>query len=148
MISDRILGVPAIDVAAGKSRVVAQILAAREAVAARAARRGEPGNADAIAARERFDAIADFGHGPDDLMARDDRIPGRGQLAVDDVKVRPANTARIHFDENLSRCGTRPADARPFEGPVGTRQDHRLHLVIRTIVHMLPKCLLRQGRVA
>ena len=53
-VGDRVLGVSAVDVIAGESRAVAQILAPGRAVDAHATRPAEPGNADAIADADRL----------------------------------------------------------------------------------------------
>jgi hypothetical protein len=62
----------------------------------------------------------------DDLVAQNDRAPERRQLAVDDVKIRPANRARLDPQEDLTARRHRPlhfskldrrARARQHDGP-------------------------------
>ena len=53
LVGDRVLGEAAVEVAAGEARAVAQVLAARAAVAARAAGPAQPRHADALARARR-----------------------------------------------------------------------------------------------
>src|SRR5207245_6691510 len=65
-----VLRVSAVDVIAGEARLVAEVLLAGAAVAARAVRPAQPGHADAIADAPALDVRPTRFPGSDDLMAR------------------------------------------------------------------------------
>ena len=75
-VGDRVLGVAAIDVVPGESRLVAEILAARRAELAYPARPAEPGDADTIAGANRLDCGSNFDHLAHHLMAGNERQLG------------------------------------------------------------------------
>ena len=59
----------------------------------------EPRDADAIARREAVAALDDL---TDDLMAEDERELRAREVAVDDVEIRPADTARADAKQQLT----------------------------------------------
>src|SRR5206468_9317864 len=78
-------GVAAVDVEPGEARPLAEVLPAGAAEAAVAVGPAEPRDPDPRARRVRR-AVPGRLDGADDLMARDDRKPRAGDLAVEDVQ--------------------------------------------------------------
>ena len=74
IIGKDIILIAAIDVAAGKPRLVAEIFLARQAETAMAACRGKPRNANPFADAEARGARAKLRYFSDDLVAGDDRV--------------------------------------------------------------------------
>src|SRR5206468_7934188 len=101
-VDDGVVGIAAVRVIADKPRVRAQIFVPALALCALAARVTEPRHADAIADLEAGDAVADLIDDTDNLVAGDQRDLGVGQLAVDDVEIGPADSARADLDEQLA----------------------------------------------
>src|SRR5580658_6365453 len=97
-------GVAAVARKAGKERRVAQVLAPAPAIGAMPAGMAEPGHADARAGRER-DPFARSLDPAYDLMPRNDRQLGVGQLAVDDMQIGAADAAGLDAQPNLPRPG-------------------------------------------
>ena len=64
---------------------------------------------------------------PDDLVARHERELGLGELAVDDVKVRPAHAAGEDAEDDLAGAGTRLVDVIEPQRLPRTMQAHRFH---------------------
>ena len=104
-IRQRVVRIAAVEGVAGESREVAEVLAAGAAIGAGAAGGAEPGNADAVADRERRHAGPDRLDAADDLVTGHDRIAEIGKLAIHDVKVGAANAARRDAHQNLSGAG-------------------------------------------
>src|SRR5260370_24080585 len=102
---DYILGVASVDGIAGELRMLAQVLFTGATIFATAVGTIQPRNADARPKRVSSGAGAALFDYADGLMARRNRGPARSQLAFDDVQVRPADTAHLHADENLTRSG-------------------------------------------
>jgi hypothetical protein len=124
------VSVSAIELITGKAGTIAQILAPGLAVAALAAGPSKPGHANAFARRKTLDTRADLEHGPDDFMARHDRMAGPGQFTVNDMQIGPTHPAGPDADQNLTGLWhtAGPGDklqrlSRPVEGQ-GPR--HRL----------------------
>ncbi len=93
-----VFGITAVDLIAGETRPVAQILAAAAAEFANAARPAEPRHADAVADPQPLGAGAEGLDLADDLVAGHQRQLGFGQLAVDDVRsVRQTPQARARI---------------------------------------------------
>jgi hypothetical protein len=65
----------------------------------------DPGNADARAERQLGSSSID--NIPYDLMARDERLLSRRQVAFHDVEVRTADPAGANPKEKLTSCGFR-----------------------------------------
>jgi hypothetical protein len=104
---ERILRVSAIDLIAGKPGVLAQVLAPARAKFAAAARVLQPGDADSLADRPLTHAGANLTDDPDDLVAGNERKRGVGQLAFDNVKIRPADPADGDANQDLPRAWLR-----------------------------------------
>ena len=101
---ERILRVSAIDLIAGKPGALAQVLAPARAKFADAARVLQPGDPDSLADRPLTHAGADLTDDPDGLVAGNERKRGVGQLAFDDVKIRPADPADGDANQDLPRA--------------------------------------------
>ena len=126
-VGDGVLGVATVDVIAGESRAVAQILAPGRAVPARAARPAEPGDADAFPDADRLHPGSGLDHLTDDLVARDQRQLRMGQLAVDHVQVGAAQAARADLDQHLSTRGLRRGGSALAQSATRRVEDHRSH---------------------
>src|SRR5688572_10201690 len=118
----RVFGISAVQVIAGKARVIAEILAAARAVGARAASAAEPGHADALTGCEALRFRYSLDYFADDLMSEDERKLVSRELAVGDVKVGAADATREHADQHLPRSrlrthelGSNELGARAFE---------------------------------
>ena len=98
LVRERVLGVAAVAVVTRELRAVAEVLLAGAAVAAVAVGPTEPRNADATPFA---DDLAD------DLVADHERQLRPSQLAVDDVEIRPADTACLDANDELARSGGR-----------------------------------------
>ena len=95
------LGVAAVDRVAGEVWRVAEIFLAAAAVGAGAVDPAHPGDADARAERQiARGASQNFA---DDLVAGNDFVAYRGQLALDDVEVGAADAADADFEQYLAR---------------------------------------------
>jgi hypothetical protein len=66
-----------------------------------------------------------------DFMAWNNRIFDAGKLRIDDMKVGPANPARVHLDADLSLVGAGVRALLHLERLTGGRQQHRAHLFLR-----------------
>ena len=96
------LRVAAVDGVAGEERAVAQVLMAREAVPAFAVSPAEPRHANTGA---RLVSRASLENLADDLMPEHERKLRLGEVAVDDVQVGAAHTARANPKHDLARPG-------------------------------------------
>jgi len=67
----------------------------------------EPRNARAVSGTARHDVAADQVDPSGDFAVRHDRIFDVGKLGVDDVQVRPANSAGADLHPNLAFAGDR-----------------------------------------
>jgi hypothetical protein len=67
----------------------------------------QPGDADSLADRPLTHAGANLTHDPDGLVAGNERKRGIGQLAFDDVKIRPADPADGDANQDLPRAWLR-----------------------------------------
>ena len=127
VIGDDVLRVSAVDRVAGELRVVAEVLAARPAIGANPAGRGEPRNADTVAARERIDRGAGIDHRADDFMTGNDRRARVRELAVDDVQIGSTDAAGVDFHQQLARRRDRSADVQELERSMRGIEHHRVH---------------------
>ena len=101
------LGIPAVDVVTGKLGAVAKILVVRSTISAIAIGPAKPRNADPIAdfellivdCRLLIDRLCDLLDASDNLMAENERQFRIVELAVNDVKIGPANCAGIDRNE-------------------------------------------------
>ncbi len=116
------LGVPAVDVEAREARLRAQVLIPTPAEAASAARRVQPGDSDAIPHRPIARPIADGVDRANDLVAGDNRIGRRGDLALDDVQVGVAHAAREHPETQLPGSRRRYVAGGKLQGPALDRR--------------------------
>jgi hypothetical protein len=101
---ERILRISAIDLIAGKPGALAQVLSPARAKFAAAARVLQPGDPDSLADSPLTHAGANLTHDPDGLVAGNERKRGVGQLAFDDVKIRPADPADSEAYQDLPRA--------------------------------------------
>src|SRR5712692_6872701 len=74
----------------------------RRLIPADAASVSEPGNARAVSGTVQHDVAADQVDPSDDFVTRHDRIFDVGKPGVDDVQVRPANSAGADLHPNLA----------------------------------------------
>lgn len=123
---------------AGKERTVAEIFHALPAEPADAAGVSEPGNPYAVADPVRPDVAADEVDAADDFVAGNDGIFDAGKLAVDDMKVGPANPAGAHRNANFCVAGDRIGALLHVQSHPRSRQHHRTHLFLRKLPD-LPK---------
>ena len=79
----------------------------RRLTPADAASVSEPRNARAVSGTVRHDVAADQADPSGDFAVRHDRIFDVGKLGVDDVQVRPANSAGADLHPNLAFAGDR-----------------------------------------
>ena len=122
LVGDRVLRVAAVEVVAGEARAVAEVLAARAAVAARRRRssRATARRARSAAARRPL---------ADDLVAGHERQLRVRQLAVDDVQIGAAHAAGVDAHQHLPRprlgnrqLGENAAAGRPPRGASRARR--------------------------
>src|SRR5947207_9164901 len=102
-IGDRELRVAAVDRVAGKFCAIAKIFAVRSTINAVAVGPAEPWNADTVAHGKSFDTSTDLFDASGNLVAQDQWQLWVRQFAIDNVKIGPANRARSHAHEQLSR---------------------------------------------
>ena len=102
---DGVLGEPAVDGVAAVVLLLAQRLAAVDAVAALAAGVSEPGDRDAFSDRPVGDARAELLDDADSFVAGHERQAGLdGPVAVGGVDVGVTQTARLQVDQHLTGC--------------------------------------------
>jgi hypothetical protein len=99
--NERILRVPAIDLIAGKPGAFAQVFAPARAKFADAACVLQPGDADSLTDRPLTHTGANPTDYSDGLVAWNERKRGVDQLALDDVKIRPADPADGDANQDL-----------------------------------------------
>ena len=92
-------------VIAGKPGAFAQVFPAVAAVNAFSARMAQPRYTDPLPERESRRSFPEPVHYPHDLMSRNDRMTGKGQLAFDNVKVSSADAAGPHPDPHFPGTG-------------------------------------------
>jgi hypothetical protein len=100
LVRDGLLGIAAVQRVAREPRPIAQVLAARPAIAALAAGPPEPRHTHTVADGEPLPAFDDRA---DDLVSEDERQLRVGGLAVPDVQVGPADPARMDAEAQLPR---------------------------------------------
>ena len=103
-----------------KQGALAEVLAARAAVAALAAGPAQPRDPDPVAGREALRPLPRLDHLADDLVAEDQRQLRLGELAVDDVQVGAADAAGDHPDESLPGPGLGIGQLGPASGRLGS----------------------------
>ncbi len=101
-IGEREFRVTAVDLISGEARLRTKVLAARRAKVAMAARAAEPRDADTGADRRGVHSFAMADDRPDDLVPRDHRHLGIGQLPVDEMEVGATDAARAHREQDLA----------------------------------------------
>jgi hypothetical protein len=127
LVGDRVGGIAAVARIAGEAGSLAEILAARNAEAAGAARPSEPRHADARAERELLGARAARRDRADDLVAEHERQLRMRELAVIDVQIGAADAAGVNGDQDLALPRRRARDAARGELPPCALQQHRAH---------------------
>src|SRR5512132_397245 len=137
LVGDDVLGIAAVAVEAGELRVIAEVLAARAAVAALAVGPAEPGDTDPLSAPLRP---------THDLMPEHERQLRVRQLAVDDVKVRAADGAGADADEQLPGARPRHREVALRERPSRLGEHHRAHQ--RGLTALSQACGSRRRAVA
>ena len=93
--------IAAVDLITGKSRLRAQVLAARSAERALATGPAEPGHADTIAYGKALHPRPHRRDGADDFVPGDQRQLGLRQVGIDNMEIRPANRTGMHPDQYL-----------------------------------------------
>jgi len=151
-IGDRVLRESTVDVEAGESGPLAEVLPARDAEPARPAGPAQPRNADPRAGADRCRGWTSgpvgcgpvgsgpigsgpIGSGPrarahdrpHDLVARYEGQAGDAELSVDDVQIGAADAARVHPDEKLSGAGFGNGQVGDRQGCSGFAQDCGAH---------------------
>ncbi len=132
LVHETALGVPSVDVPTGERRCGAEVLAPRAAVAAGAVGGGEPRDPDPLPDDEPRRPAPDGVDDSDDLVAGDDSVPTRCQVALGEVQVGAAHAAAPDPDPGLAgaRQGIRALgeDERPRRdrpGPIDHPCAHR-----------------------
>jgi hypothetical protein len=91
----------------------------------------QPGNPNPLTDRPLTHAGADLTHDPDSLVAGNERKCGIGQLALNDVKIRPADPADSDTNQDLFRVWLRHWKFTKLQRGSShvrcARQHHRLH---------------------
>ena len=127
LVRDRELGEAAVDLVAGEARPVAQVLAAGEAERAYAAGPAEPRYAHAGAHLEPIHPRALPQDDPDNLVTQDQGELGVRELPIEHVKVRPADGARAHTEEDLIVAWFRRRELGEGQWSASPREHHGLH---------------------
>src|SRR5690606_7086625 len=126
LVGNRVLRVSAIDVIAGESRPLAEVLAAGQAIPALPTRPAKPRHTDAttwVVALATWPPIYDRA---DDPVTGDQRKLRMFQLRVQDMEVRPADAARSYPEQALARPRRRNRPiCQPERLTLGI-EDHRL----------------------
>ena len=118
LVGDHVLGIPAVDVAAGKAGAHAEVLAPRQALIALATGPAEPGHADPSTVGHRA---------RDDLVSEDPRRLRDLHLAIDEVEVRAAHGAGVDAQQQLTGPGDRDRPRHRHERRADALEDHRTH---------------------
>ncbi len=101
-------GVAAVGVPSGVAGIRAQVLVAASAVRAHPAGVPQPGDADPVADAELVAGVgADLDDLADHFVSGRHPLPVHGQVALGDVQVGAAYSARPHRDQKLRRSGLR-----------------------------------------
>ena len=127
LVGDGQLGIAAIDLIAGKTRAVAQILTAAAAIVANPAGPAEPRHPDPVADREAVDFRPLLDNRADDLVAEDERQFRVGKLAIDDVQIGAAHRAGVHLNQHLPRPWARRRHVSRDQRPPRCNQQFRTH---------------------
>ena len=117
-VGDDELGEAPVTVGAGEASLVAEVLSAGAAIAARAAGPSEPRDADPLAA-----AL----HRSDDLVAWHDWQLAGSDLPIEDVEVRTADAAGVHPDQQLARVRSRNRQVGQAKRLSRRVEQHRAH---------------------
>ena len=88
----------------------------------------EPRNSDAVADTVGGDVRSERLDAADNFVAGDDGVFDIRQLAIDDVKVSPANAASAHAHADLSATRKRVGALMQLQGRTRRRQNHRVHV--------------------
>lgn len=115
-------GIPAIGVAAGRSKARTEVLFPDLAPATDAAREMNPRNADPIALVDVRRPTFGGDYSPDNLMARDHGIARSDDPSFEDVEIGSAKATDRHTHQDLAVPGCRVGHIRGFERR-GVRRD-------------------------
>ncbi|MBB3166117.1 hypothetical protein FHS25_006633 [Rhizobium laguerreae] len=85
-----------------EARIVAQVLATLSAICAVPAGVAQPGYPDFSTDKATRNALARCDHGSDNLVSWNQGKLWLGKVSVADVKVRPADAAGLHLDDDLA----------------------------------------------
>jgi len=140
---DDLLGVATVHIPAGEQGAGAEIPLPPQAVVADATGPVEPGEAHRLPHLEAYLLAPELRYRADNLVPRHKREPVRRQVALDDVQVRAADGAGVHFDHQFigSRLRVRYLAQLQWcalDGPL-FRQQHCLQCdaPLRQVVHGL-----------
>src|SRR5438876_5831208 len=127
LVGDRQLRIAAVGFVADKASPIAQVLPSACAVAADAVGPAQPRHPDAIPDREALRSLAAGEHGPDYLVPGHEWQLRSGQLAVEDVQVRAADSARGHRYQYLSATDVGIAQLSRLQRLALSLKNHRAH---------------------
>ena len=130
---DGVLGVPAIGIITGVTRIRTEVLLLTAAKAARAVDMSKPGNSDPFSSAKLCSTSPDFIDSANDLMTWNERLLMQVEVSFDDMNIGPADCTYVHLDSKLSsgRLGliNLLQDQRRFAHCFLIAQDHRPHRV-------------------
>jgi hypothetical protein len=133
-VRDRILGVSAVDLVAGKPCRLAQVLSSRSAESALAARPSHPRHADPASrldpGRPRLD-LENLAHY---LVSGDQRQLRIREISVHDVEIGSANPAGPHPQQDLTGLDPWSLDLLESQRLPLLLQDHRLHRAMASLL--------------
>jgi hypothetical protein len=124
LVGDGERGEAAVAVVAGEARAVAQVLAARAAIATLSAGPAQPGHPHPLA---RGEALTGLDEAADDLVPRHERQLRPRELAVDDMQVGAADAAGGHLEKDLPGTGLGSGQIGRPEGGARCVEDHGAH---------------------
>ena len=87
----------------------------------------QPGNSHALPGRHAAHPRADGRYPAHDLVARNHRQHGVGQLAIDEVKVGPAHAAGFDPQQDLAGGRARHGQLDRLQGQAGAFEQHGAH---------------------
>ena len=127
MIGDRKFRIAAVNLIAREARVVAKALSAGLAVRANAAGVTKPGHANPITLGEALHALPQGLDDANNLMTRDKREFRPGKFAVQNMQVRPADTASLDAKQHLVRSRRRHGQLNLAQRLARDLKDHGTH---------------------
>src|SRR5207248_6770479 len=124
LVGDGHPGVATVDLVTREARTVAEVLAARPAMLAGAARPAQPRNSDPRSFRE---SRASGFYDPNDFVAEHERQLRIRQLAVQDMQICPAHAAGADAQEHLPGLWNGIRQLAPLQWTSRLDQHHRSH---------------------